>query len=143
SGCGFAFMFTVPRFPPISSPDFLLMRFRFFFYNEAEGRKVIMILASSSDNGPALTINASVSGLAVYLDNWAVIDLAKGDASRRKRFVDAVCAGGDLLFSSANAAELAGPKGKSFNMVKSFLNQLGPHWVPVELNPFKVIERGW
>src|SRR6266513_1846497 len=72
-----------------------------------------------------------------------VIDLAKGDPSRRRQFVSAVCAGGDLLFSSANAAELAGPRGKSFDAVKGFLDQLGPHWVPVELNPFKVIERGW
>src|SRR5437016_3665737 len=102
-----------------------------------------MIRATSSIDGPPLAINATVSGLAVYLDNWGVIDLAKGDPSRRRQFVSAVCAGGDLLFSSANAAELAGPRGKSFDAVKGFLDQLGPHWVPVELNPFKVIERGW
>jgi hypothetical protein len=102
-----------------------------------------MIRVMTSVDGPPLTINATVSGLAVYLDNWAVIDLAKDDSTRRRRFVDAVCAGGNLLFSSANAAELAGPRGKSFDVVKSFLDQLGPHWVPVELNPFKVIERSW
>lgn len=101
-----------------------------------------MIRTTVSNDGP-LTFHATVSGLAVYLDNWAVIDLAKGDPSRRRRFVGAVCAGGDLLFSSANAAELAGPRGRSFNAVKSFLDQLGPHWVPVELNPFKVVEREW
>ena len=100
-----------------------------------------MIRATSSIEGPPVTFNATVSGLAVYLDNWAVINLAKGDPSRRKRFVEAVCAGGDLLFSSANAAELTGPKGKSLEAVKAFLDQLGPHWVPVELNPFKVVER--
>jgi hypothetical protein len=100
-----------------------------------------MIRATSSIDGPPFTFNATVSGLAVYLDNWSVIDLAKGDPSRRKRFVDAVCTGGDLLFSSANAAELTGPQGKSFDAVKSFLDQIGPHWFPVELNPFKVIER--
>lgn len=100
-----------------------------------------MIKATSSIDGPPFTFNATVSGLAVYLDNWAVIDLAKGDPSRRRRFVDAVCTGGDLLFSSANAAELTGPQGKSFDAVRSFLDQLGPHWVPVELNPFKVVER--
>jgi hypothetical protein len=102
-----------------------------------------MIQATSSADGPPLTISASVSGLGVYLDNWALIDLAKGDPLRRKRFVDAVCAGGDLMFSSANAAELAGPRGRSFDVVRSFLDQLGPHWAPVELNPFKVVEREW
>jgi hypothetical protein len=100
-----------------------------------------VITATSSMDGPPFTFNAIVSGLAIYLDHWAVIDLAKGDRSRRRRFVDAVCAGGDLLFSSANAAELAGPQGKSREAIKSFLDELGRHWVPVELNPFKVVER--
>lgn len=100
-----------------------------------------MIRATSSLDGPPLTVNATVRGLAVYLDNWAIIDLAKRDPSRREQFVSALCTHGDLLFSSANAAELVGPKGKSFDAVKSFLDQLGPHWVPVELNPFKIVER--
>lgn len=99
-----------------------------------------MIRATSSLDAP-LMFTATVSGLAVYLDNWAIIDLAKGDPSRRQRFVAALCGHGDLLFSSANAAELIGPKGKSSDAVKSFLDQLGCHWVPVELNPFKIVER--
>lgn len=102
-----------------------------------------LIRATTSIDGPPFTVVATVSGLAVYLDNWAVIDLAKGDPSRQRRFVNAICAGSDLLFSSANAAELSGPQGRSFDAVKSFLDQLGPHWVPVELNPFKVVEREW
>jgi hypothetical protein len=100
-----------------------------------------MIRATSNIDGPPFTFNATLSGLAVYLDNWAVIDLAKGDPSRRRRFIDAVCNGGDLLFSGANAAELTGPQGRSFDTVKSFLDQIGPHWFPVELNPFEVVER--
>jgi hypothetical protein len=100
-----------------------------------------MIRATSNFDGPPFTFVATASGLAVYLDNWAVIDLAKGDASRRARFVHAICTGGDLLFSTTNAIELTGPQGKSFDAVKSFLDRLGPHWVPIELNPFKVIER--
>lgn len=100
-----------------------------------------MIRATSSIDGPAFKFNATVNGLAVYLDNWAVIDLAEGDSSRRKRFVDAVCTGGDLLFSVANAAQLAGPAGESVNIVRTFLDELGPHWFPVELNIAEVVER--
>lgn len=100
-----------------------------------------MIRATLSNDGQRVTVDATVSGLAVYLDNWAIIDLAKGDPSRRRRFVDAICTGGDLLFSSTNAAELTGPQGKSFDTVKRFLDQIGPYWFPVELNPFKVVER--
>jgi hypothetical protein len=82
----------------------------------------------------------SANGFSVYLDTWAIIELAKHSASRRARFVDAVHSGVDLLFSEANVLELTGPKEQSFDAVKSFLDQLGPHWVPVVLNPFKVLD---
>lgn len=100
-----------------------------------------MIRATSSIDDPLFTFDATVSGLPIYLDNWAMGDLAEDDPSRRRRFVDAVRTGGDLLFSVTNVVELAGPKGESFNAVKGLLNELGPHWFPVELNPVKVVER--
>jgi hypothetical protein len=101
-----------------------------------------MILATSNIDGSALTFNATVRGLAIYLDNWAVGDLAEGDPSRRNRFIAALCSGSaDLMFSVTNAAELAGPQGKSFDVVKSFLNEVGPNWFPVELDPFLVVHR--
>ena len=37
--------------------------------------------------------------------------------------------------------ELTGPQGKSFDAVKSFLNEIGPNWFPVELNPLEVFQR--
>ncbi len=100
-----------------------------------------MIRATSSIDGPPLIINATVSGPVVYLDNWAIGDLAEENPSRRKRFIDAMRSGVDLLFSVTNAAELAGPQGKSFDLVKSFLNEVGPNWFPVELDPFVVVKR--
>jgi hypothetical protein len=100
-----------------------------------------MIRVTSSVNDPRFTFSANVRGLPIYLDNWAVINLAKSDPLLRMRFVDAICTGGDLLFSVTNVAELTGPQGKSFEKVKSFLNELGPHWFPVELNPMKVVQR--
>jgi hypothetical protein len=100
-----------------------------------------MIRATASFDGPAFALNATVSGLAVYLDNWAVIDLAEGDTSRRRRFIEAICTGGDLLFSVANAAELAEQQGASVNTIKTFLDELGPHWYPVELNAVEVVQR--
>ena len=100
-----------------------------------------MIRATSSVDGPPFSFRATVNGFAVYLDNWAVIDLAEVNSSRRKRFVDAVRRGGDVLFSEANAAELAGPQGKSVESLRTFLDELGPHWFPVELNPFDVVDR--
>jgi hypothetical protein len=100
-----------------------------------------MIRATASLEGPLFSFNATVSGLAVYLDNWAVIELARGDPSRRRRFVETLRSGGDLLFSVTNAAELSGPQGNSANIVRNFLNEIGPHWFPVELDPFEVVKR--
>jgi hypothetical protein len=101
-----------------------------------------MMQATSSLDGPPLEIVARAVGFTVYLDTWAIINLAKHDPLRRERFVAAVRAGStDLLFSMANAVELNGPKGDSLVAVKSFLDELGPHWIPIELSPFEVLDR--
>jgi hypothetical protein len=86
-------------------------------------------------------ILAETRGCPVYLDNWAIINLAKGCPSRRQRFVDALRQRGTLLFSWTNAIELAGPQGTSAEAVRNFLDSLGPHWVPVEMNPWTVVKR--
>jgi len=64
-------------------------------------------------------LDAFADEMLVYLDTWAIIDLAKRDLARRRRFVEAISAKGDLLFSLANVAELAGPKGKSAETIRS------------------------
>lgn len=86
-------------------------------------------------------LHANVSGPAVYLDNWAIGDLAEESPTRRRRFVDAILSGMDLLFSVTNAAELSGPQGQSADAVRSFLDELGPHWFPVELDQTEVVNR--
>lgn len=100
-----------------------------------------MIRATASPDGPIMTLNASVSGPVVYLDNWAIYDLAERDPPRRRRFLDAMHSGMDLLFSVTNAAELSGPQGRSAETVRTFLDEIGPRWVPVELSPIDVVDR--
>jgi len=99
-----------------------------------------MIRVFSTDNAP-VTFNVTASGLVIYLDSWALFDLAEGDSSRRKRFIDALHSGAELLFSVSNVAELAGPQGQSVEAIRTFLDEIGPHWCPVELNPTVVVER--
>src|ERR1051326_8843491 len=99
-----------------------------------------MLTATTGTDNP-VTFHATIKGVAVYLDFWALKQLAKGDASRRQRFVNAIRSGGDLIFSIANAVELTGPQGRSRNALKQFLDDLGPHWFPVELNPIIVVDR--
>jgi hypothetical protein len=98
-----------------------------------------MVGLTADFNG--LKFNASVSGIAIYLDNYALIDLAKHDPIRRQRFLDLIHSGADLLFSVANAIDLAGPQGRSRNLVRQFLNDIGPHWYPVELDVTEVVNR--
>jgi hypothetical protein len=100
-----------------------------------------MIRATSRPDGPFMTVNASVSGAVVYLDNWALGDLAEGDPSRQKRFTGAMRSGLGLLFSVTNAAELSGPQGRSADAIRAFLDEIGPHWFPVELDQTEVVKR--
>ena len=68
--------------------------------------------------------------MAVYLDNWAIIELANGDAKRRERFVTALKACGSLLFSFTNAIELGEAEGEPADRVGVFLDEIGAHWIP-------------
>ena len=100
-----------------------------------------MIRATSLPGGPPFTLNVSVSGPVVYLDNWAIGSLAEGDGTRRKRFIRAIHSGMDLLFSVANVVELSGLQGRSADMAKAFLNEIGDRWVPAELDIIAVVNR--
>jgi hypothetical protein len=86
-------------------------------------------------------MRASVNGLAVFLDNFAIIGLAKGDRDRRRRFIATLNRGVDVLFSVSNAAELSGPQGYSFITIREFLDEIGTHWFPVEFDPYECIKR--
>ena len=69
-----------------------------------------MIRATASAHGALFTLKASINGPAVYLDNWALIELAKKDPARRRRSIAAVNAGAEVVFSVTNAAELSRPE---------------------------------
>jgi hypothetical protein len=99
-----------------------------------------MITALIGANG-APTFNALVNGVAVYLDNFAIKCLAKGDADLRARFLTACHSGAELLFSITNAVEILGPQGESSAAIRAFLNDVGPHWYPIEMNLQTVIAR--
>lgn len=94
-----------------------------------------------TSEGGKLEVVAETKGYGIYLDNDSLIDLAKGQASRRGRFVNILRAKATLLFSWANAIEVAGPQGASADAVRVFLDSIGPHWIPLQLNPWKVMKR--
>jgi hypothetical protein len=71
---------------------------------------------------------------AIYLDQFALADLAKNDV-RRKQFLRTFQRQGTLLFSWTNALDVSGPQGRSAAKICSFLHDLGPYWIPCEMNP--------
>jgi hypothetical protein len=100
-----------------------------------------MLNVVSGNDGPAFSVNASLTGLAIYLDNYAIMDLAEGDISRRQRFISALHSGAELLFSVSNLVDLTGPLGASRDAAQIFLDEVGGHWFPVEIDPVRVIEQ--
>lgn len=104
------------------------------------GARKTMIRAVIGPDG-APTFLSSVSGVPVYLDNFAIKYLAKGDRALRSRFLTALQQGADLLFSLNNAVELVGPQGHSAAAFKAFLDEIGPHWFPIETDPTIVLDR--
>jgi len=97
-----------------------------------------------SENG--LHLRCETRGIAVYLDNFAFIELALYKPALGKRFIGAIRSGADVLFSVTNLVELGELQGNSLEKMRSFLADIGNHWFPVELNALEIVQRekdGW
>jgi hypothetical protein len=77
---------------------------------------------------------------AIYLDHDSLTDIARTPA-RRQRFLDIWARKGELLFSFVNALDLAGPQGDTTRYIRDLLQDLGPHWIPLDMNPWKVVRK--
>jgi hypothetical protein len=80
-------------------------------------------------------IRATIRRFGIYLDNFAVVNLAMGPEERRRAFWRLCDSdhGGDLLFSPLNAAELIGSSApRTLERCRHFLDGVGPSWCPVE-----------
>lgn len=87
-------------------------------------------VVNTTETGVQLRV--TVRRLAIYLDNWAIIRLAKDPGALRDRFVQSLKDGADVLFSVTNASEIVGPEGASRAAVRDLFTAIGPYWVPVE-----------
>jgi hypothetical protein len=99
----------------------------------------MMSVEANTDGLPVIV--AKLEGVAVYLDNWAIIELANADAKRRERFVNALKSCGSLLFSFTNSIELGEAEGEPAERVRTFLDEIGANWIAIELNPWTVMDR--
>lgn len=99
-----------------------------------------MIHVTPTDDGGA-TVEAHLARQpAIYLDQDALADLARVEA-RRRRFLAMFQRKGTLLFSWTNAIDLSGPQHGTARRLRHFLDALGAYWIPLELNPWKVVRK--
>lgn len=89
----------------------------------------------TTDDGKPTCVAELGDRVGVYLDNDAVSELAR-PGELRTRFVSAMRQRGTLLFSFANAIEVS-----TSEAVWSFLDDIGPEWVPLALSPWQVADR--
>ena len=97
----------------------------------------------SVDAGPdgLPVIVAKLEGVAVYLDNWAIIELANGDPKRRERFVNALKSCGSLMFSFTNSIELGEAEHEPASACARSWTKSARTGFPIELNPWTVMDR--
>jgi hypothetical protein len=74
------------------------------------------------------------------MDHDSLMRVAK-TPELRARFLGALARGGTLFLSWANALDVSGPQGDDVATVEAFLTAIGEHWIPLELNVFKVMRR--
>ena len=99
------------------------------------------MITVTPDSKELFGMRASVNGPLVFLDLFAIKDLAKGDPDRRRRFLATLDRGVEVMFSISNAAELSGPQDSSFSKIRSFLDEIGTHWFPAEFDPYVCMQR--
>lgn len=91
------------------------------------------------DGGVVLEVEL-VRQPAIYLDHDSLSDIARTPA-RRQRFLDIWARRGELLFSFVNSLDLAGPQGDTVRYIRDLLQDIGPYWIPLDLNPWRVIRK--
>src|SRR5687768_2964955 len=76
----------------------------------------------------------------IYLDHWAIRRIAE-DPARRARFLAALKTKGTVLFSLMNVVEIASDQEPTRSaQIRGFLEQLGPYWMPVTIDPLRVLD---
>jgi len=98
-----------------------------------------MVTAKTGPNGNLLVETFSRQP-TVYLDQWALVRLSEG-SDRRKRFLKVFEDKGTLLFSWTNVFDVAATSGGTEERIRGLLDAIGEHWLPIEMNPFRVMEK--
>ena len=75
----------------------------------------------------------------IYLDHWALRRLSE-NATLRHRFLTAFARRGTVMFSLMNVEEIARDESpRRAQEIRAFSDQLGPHWVPMTIDPHRIM----
>ena len=99
-----------------------------------------MIRVTSLADGGAEAEAELIRQPTIYLDHDSLTEIARNEP-RRRQFLDIWREKGELLFSFANALDISGPQGDTARYIRDLLEALGPYWIPLELNPWKVVRK--
>lgn len=97
-----------------------------------------MITCRTRDSSYEFEISAEPP--LIYLDHWALRRLSENPALG-DRFLDAFVRRGTVMFSLMNVSEVARDASPDRAwQIRAFLERLGPHWVPMTIDPLRIIE---
>src|SRR2546421_12513186 len=74
----------------------------------------------------------------IYLDTWA-LNLFAETAALRTQFLDLFKDRGTLALSLVGVGEIAAHMAPERPELRSFLESIGPHWIPITNDPFQVM----
>ncbi len=77
---------------------------------------------------------------SIYLDHDSFDELVRRDPLR-DRFLNAFRSKGTLLFSWTHVLDLSSAQGRTADLLRSFLESIGPFWIPLEMNPFQMLRK--
>ncbi len=99
-----------------------------------------MITAKKEPNGN-WNVETFTRQPTIYLDQWALVRLSQG-SDLHERFLKVFeQRRGTLLFSWTNVLDAAITSGGTTERIKGLLGAIREHWLPMEMNPFKVIRK--
>jgi hypothetical protein len=91
-------------------------------------------------SGSDYKIEVSADPPLIYLDHWALRRLSE-NPSLAARFLGAFARCGTVMFSLMNVAEIARDASlRRAAEVREFLDRLGPYWIPMTIDPLRIIE---
>ena len=100
---------------------------------------MVIKCALSGPGGPEYDFEVTAEPPLMYLDHWALRRMSE-NATLGSRFLAAFRHRGTVMFSLMNVEEIARDASAArAQEIRRFLDQLGPHWVPMTIDAHRIM----